>query len=142
MKRISRRGIVHSVNSSGIARIIFSEENMKIQGTLTGDNGEVFTFRGCIDSSQKRESSFSFTTAFEFLDNETGREFREILFSNFRADMEIYKHITPRIVDQNKEVFIGEMKISTNIFERSVVLERRLSSVEDEIIEISNDFLA
>lgn len=60
----------------------------------------------------------------------------------FRADVEISEHIDPRIVGYGCGLFVGNMTISTISTHCFVPLKRKLSQVNDSIVESSNDFLA
>ncbi|CAG9540393.1 unnamed protein product [Cercopithifilaria johnstoni] len=60
----------------------------------------------------------------------------------YRADVEIRKHINPKMVGYGCDLFVGNMKISVINTHCFVPLKRRLSSVNDNIVESSNDFLA
>lgn len=65
-----------------------------------------------------------------------------INFIFFRADVEICEQINPKMAGYGCDLFVGDMKISTVSTHYFASLKRRLSLMDDNVVESSNDFLA
>ncbi|KAL3986346.1 hypothetical protein ACH3XW_42370 [Acanthocheilonema viteae] len=166
--------IIHQVEIVGVARIVYDEKAMKLQGLLIDKNGRCFSLSGYIvpdEKQYKTQQSTVLSANFDVLD-EASHNFKidnvimkldiepktrhrritlehpllkfitERCHRGYKADIEIFEHINPQMVGYGCDLFVGNMTIriiSTNSF---VPLERRLSVMDDNVVESSSDFLA
>uniref|UniRef100_A0A1I8ETJ7 Uncharacterized protein n=1 Tax=Wuchereria bancrofti TaxID=6293 RepID=A0A1I8ETJ7_WUCBA len=145
---------------------------MSYKGVLIDKNEKCFSLRGYVVPDDKQQSTTVLSTNFDVLDGETNHNFKidDVImkleidpttthhkmilehpslkfitkrwYRGYRADVEICGHINPQMVGYGCSLFVGDMTISTISTYHFVPLKRRLSLVNDNIIESSNDFLA
>lgn len=171
-QRKTSASVIYEADIIGVARIVFDDKAMKLQGVLIDKNDKCFSLRGCVVPDDKQQSTTVLSTNFDVIDGETNHNFKiddvvmklEIdpktthhkmilehpslkfitkrWYHGYRADIEISGHINPQMVGYGCSLFVGDMTISTISTHHFVPLKRRLSLVDDNIIESSNDFLA
>lgn len=171
-QRKTSASVIYEADIIGVARIVFDDKAMKLQGVLIDKNDKCFSLCGCVVPDDKQQSTTLLSTNFDVIDGETNHNFKiddvvmklEIdpktthhkmilehpslkfitkrWYHGYRADIEISGHINPQMVGYGCSLFVGDMTISTISTHHFVPLKRRLSLVDDNIIESSNDFLA
>ncbi|VDK87689.1 unnamed protein product [Litomosoides sigmodontis] len=142
-----------------------------LKGILTDENDRCFSLRGYAIPDEKQQS-VAILTNFDVLDSGADHNFKidnvimkldidpvtthrrmilehpqlkfitEKWHRGYRADVEIREHINPAIVGYGRDLFIGNMTINIISTRNFVPLKRRLSLANDNVIEMSNDFLA
>uniref|UniRef100_A0A0R3S301 Metalloprotease n=1 Tax=Elaeophora elaphi TaxID=1147741 RepID=A0A0R3S301_9BILA len=141
------------------------------QGILTDKDDRCFSLRGYIVPDEKKLST-TMSANFDVLDGEANHNFKindvvmkidadpntahrritlehpsltfvtEKWHRGYRAAVEISEHLNPQMVGHGCDLFVGTMTIHIISLHYFVPLKRRLSLVDNNIIESSNDFLA
>ncbi|VDN86416.1 unnamed protein product, partial [Brugia pahangi] len=131
MRKFQRKtsaSVIYEADIIGVARIVFDDKAMKLQGVLIDKNDKCFSLRGYVVPDDKQQSTTVLSTNFEVIDGETNHNFKindvvmklEIdpktthhkmilehpslkfitkrWYHGYRADIEISGHINPQMV--------------------------------------------